>query len=809
MKLASLGVITVAAGQTCSSSSSWDVDIDYHNGQGLGHADASSADDCCTKCSQFDGCSYFTFVEGVCWFKSNNAGKRSYSGATSGGIAPAPPAPPTPPPPPPGKVDKLEKEYAALQSDACGKVLSHAPVLPTEDANKFMKAYQNFAPVGGNWSDETVVLDLASQLLSRSDVDQFLTLEDSFESGGLDSFMVKCAVLEQSTSLGLAQFAAQGQDEEDVVTRLLNNIVLMRDMLVAGGAKDGKFGQAMGIYENVVKASQALGDQSLTQSSTPWDDRSQEKVLSRFALATALEHAVPLQHRFETTFIDPVQRYLHYEHAYLAGDLDPAFEVLTVFECRGVANTRALNDELEWMRTTLPNYRPDHMVKSDYHWRFAQAVHTDVAYGDSVWPGGVRAYKDIPAAGGECGARAWFGRFARQSFGMPDWGIQQPGHAAMTTWSPDGWATLLGGGWDISYWETRGGEDYVLETQSREFRSDFQKVLRGQWLGMALGEEPIDWGWTSHDGSHFGKGGLWSALSLYLKKLTVQEQGKAPTRTIAESVVETKIEKLIKRWPQEQPAPSITTDEHGTMRIPAAAVSKKSSGVSVMTSGDAGQQLLHQGGDLVHIDKTAFEYEVMVEEESTYFLTANITTWHVNIDLLFSTNASSDFSEQASVPVYWTNGYWNETQPLEVKLVKGKNILHFDRIADKPLVIKEFFLFKTKPIIPAPDPGQVPAPTPPPTPFSDYIELSKGKTCASQGIVPLEEKDCSIASDYLGYKYTGSRARDFFSGCFCLVTGEYKGNCNFNTNASADQPNDDARALCLRHQYIESSVLLI
>lgn len=245
MKLVSFAVISVAAGETCSSSS-WDIDTDYHNGEGLGHANAASAADCCTQCSQFDGCSYFTFADGVCWFKDSNMGKRSHSGATSGGSGDIPPAPP---PPPPGKVDKLEKEYAAIQSDSCGKVLSQAPVLPADDADKFMKAYQKFVPVDGNFSGEALVLDLASQLLSRSDVDKFLALEDSFESGGLDSFMVKCAVLEQSSSLGLAQFAAQGQDKEDIVARLLNNTVLMRDMLVAGGAKDGKFGQAMSVYE--------------------------------------------------------------------------------------------------------------------------------------------------------------------------------------------------------------------------------------------------------------------------------------------------------------------------------------------------------------------------------------------------------------------------------------------------------------------------------------------------------------------------------------------------------------------------------
>ena len=102
---------------------------------------------------------------------------------------------------------------------------------------------------------------------------------------------------------------------------------------------------------------------------------------------------------------------------------------------------------------------------------------------------------DIPAQGGECGPRAWFARFCRRSFGLPVWGIQQPGNAAMTTWSKDGWAVLLGAAWKFSYWQGRGGPDFFLETQCRELRPEFQKVLRGQWVANALGEYPVDPAW--------------------------------------------------------------------------------------------------------------------------------------------------------------------------------------------------------------------------------------------------------------------------------------------------------------------------
>merc|ERR1712087_302136 len=130
-----------------------------------------------------------------------------------------------------------------------------------------------------------------------------------------------------------------------------------------------------------------------------------------------------------------------------------------------------------------------------------------------------------------------------------------------------------------------------------------------------------------------------------------------------------------------------------------------------------------------------------------------------------------------------------------VKLVKGKNLLRFTRFSEGPLVIKEFFLSKSKPLIPPPNPHATPAPTPP---LSSYIQLPEGKSCASQGIQQLGEKDCHTACEFLGFKYTGARSRDSMPGCFSLVSGEWKGNCNYNTNAHASSDNPDARTICAR-----------
>jgi len=325
------------------------------------------------------------------------------------------------------------------------------------------------------------------------------------------------------------------------------------------------------------------------------------------------------------------------------------------------------------------------------------------------------------------------------------------------------------------------------------------KVLRMQWVSKARAEEPVNPRWTPTSPSSYGKGGLWSALGLYLKKITMKEKGTAAARDIGKSVVATKVERLISKWSQKYPTPTITTGKDGTITIPAAAT--KSRTVHVMHSFDDGQQVLHGGGSVADHNRSAFEYEVMADAAGTYYLTAKFTTWHPNQDLMFSTSTST---KEEKVPVFYPLGYWNETQPIEVKLLKGKNILRFTRFSEGPLVIKEFFLFKSKPVIPPPNPHATPAPTPP---LSSYIQLPEGKSCASQGIQQLVEKDCKTACEFLGYKYTGARARDFVAGCFSLVSGQWKGNCNYNTNASASSDSPDARAICARAS--ENSIVIV
>ena len=48
---------------------------------------------------------------------------------------------------------------------------------------------------------------------------------------------------------------------------------------------------------------------------------------------------------------------MYYEANYVAGNLDPGFEVLTAFEMRHITNAPAANADLTWLRETMANTR--------------------------------------------------------------------------------------------------------------------------------------------------------------------------------------------------------------------------------------------------------------------------------------------------------------------------------------------------------------------------------------------------------------------------------------------------------------------
>jgi hypothetical protein len=499
-------------------------------------------------------------------------------------------------------------------------------------------------------------------------------VEPFLASDKRDPALVACAVLAGATPRGLAEFAQQGKEQESLVERLLADNALMKQMLEAGGARGGKYGQAMQIYDGIQKAS----------------PKAATGILQRLALGTALHHALPIGQRnavAETnapTIVDPVKRYLHYEKAFLDGELDPAFKDMTAWECRMIVNSEAPDHILAWGREMLRNYRPDHIYASDYGWRYSGAVRTDVAYRHSQEykdTDSLQFFQNIIMNGGICGRRAFFGRYIVKSFGLPTWGVAQHAHAALGRWTPSGWVVNFGAGWPASWSDDpndrgRRGSDFVLEAQARKYPGDYLKVVRAQCVGDALGEPKCD---STKEGS----GGLWNVMALFGKRTIVAEAKAVQLAALGQELGEANESsaakaKAVAKVVVSEEDRKIAVAPDGVITIPAAACG----GAEPMKSYLGGHQLFFGGGTLT--------VDVTVPKPGKYALAVRVVTVQEGQKILVR---AGDSQEPVGIEVPYTVGRWQQTQPVELSLVKGKNVLNFTlNEGSRRVTIKEFIL---------------------------------------------------------------------------------------------------------------------
>jgi len=400
-------------------------------------------------------------------------------------------------------------------------------------------------------------------------------------SDALDAKLVTFVVLQEGTPEGLATFAQQGKEQEQLVERLLANPEVMRHMLVADGAsrtKDGKnlgpaqYGKAMEIYTAINKASK----------------KANEGVLQRLAVAIALEYAAP---RFDH---DPVKRYLHYEKAYQDGELHPEFANLDAWNLRFVVNGNEPDWMLAWGREMLRNYRPDHLLTGNQGWLYTGIVRTNVLYGSnrvSQDRPELHAYQNILMNGGICGRRAFFGQFICRAFGNP--AIKRPSraHGALARWTPKGWVVNLGPGWGSGSTDTIYVKDrsFLASSQARAVPESYLQVKRARWIGDVMGEARVNGGEGSSD--------TWNGVSLVTQQRVIKESkavtlaplgeelGEADEPTLAEQIIAS---------PATDDDKKIITKSDGSIEIPAAAFStpqKELRGVAVMKSFSGGMQM--------------------------------------------------------------------------------------------------------------------------------------------------------------------------------------------------------------------------
>jgi hypothetical protein len=496
------------------------------------------------------------------------------------------------------------------------------------------------------------VLEDTLEMLTLASHPILSSLENSvLNNDDLDRLTVPCAVLFNATPQGLDDFC-KSDAESKMVDDLLNNHDLMKSMLEAGGANGGKYGEAVKIFNGILDYSSNVQSQD---------------ILRRLALGTCLELAIPMtEFDLPDVQVDPLLRYSHYEQAYLFGELDPSFEQRTAFECRYVVDCDAPNDQLGWGREMLRNYRPDQVTMDDYAWRYVMSVRTEVGYRPPTWTASPRTYQQMISGGGECGPRAWFGRFACKTFGIPTWGVRQPGHACLTHWTPTSWIVCLGADWKFSNWNGRCGPDFYLETQARA-HSDYIKVLRLQWIADSMGEAALDQNTGLVNPKCF-----WRSLALMQARTLAAKGGCNMAIVNDESNM---ISRLIATKINEEKVHIMRTD--GTMIIPATTCTQPT-----QSTNNAIFQKSFLGGTQLHIrEDQSVEYTIDVADSDTYLLSLQICNVHLNQQPLLLTAASDDNEtvDVLSIVVPYTVGAWQHTSPVEMILAQGMNILTFTR----------------------------------------------------------------------------------------------------------------------------------
>ena len=561
---------------------------------------------------------------------------------------------------------------------------------------------------------EEASLELGSQILNRID-NHFLRLrkkggnkrergyEHDHEQNPWDMPLLQSTILSLATPKQLAVYSAKSYAHATQVHNLLQNLRLMKDILWNGGPKQNNFGRMLEIYHGILDLDQAsYHNYHDVDGDVDGDDSTRSRtctsnIFEKLALAVALEHAVPI-HVFDTKVeVNPIERYIHYRDAYIQRELDPHFSTLTIWELRMVIDCNASNDEIQWCRDMLRNYRPDHILERNDNdkWKYCMIVKTDVRYKRPEWASdSPRTYQQILSGGGMCGPRAWFGRFVVKSWGVPSWGVRQPGHAAMSRWTSSGkWEICLGGpNWKKSHWDGRNGVDFEIETMARRRHEEYSKVFILDCLANIHREPTIG-------SQHWNYNGRKVEDRFFRELSTLQKKVLAKSNVRLDSCPSNEIEAfagLIVN-PMNGTFTCLKT-EVGEIFIPASACSACSTCASRSTrSSNAILMKSFDGDTHIHLKENGIvDYSFTVDITGTYMLYAKVVTVHASpkhIKVKVIDNDGCESNLVMNVPN--TNGQWGSTLPIKLDLKKGLNQLQIDRSDGLGITVKGFCLKRT------------------------------------------------------------------------------------------------------------------
>jgi hypothetical protein len=276
----------------------------------------------------------------------------------------------------------------------------------------------------------------------------------------------------------------------------------------------------------------------------------------------------------------------------------------------------------------------------------------------------------------QCGPRAWYGRFICKAFGIPTWGVRQPGHAAMTRWTSSGWDVCLGGGMWKSWWNDQGGLDFVLETQARAACPDeltfLQKVYRLQWFAQYHCNETTD---VVRRNGQYDPKNPWYTLSM-IQRQNIVKNSKSTKKLMFPPILDGKnqLERMSIHKTIDARKDIWYDDNNGVIVIPAASclVNKKT---MTLPSFSGGQQLfVPDDAEVVYqMDWNALAqwHPAYVVHQQTatlvYSMTCRVATAHRSEQsITLTVNDTCSYT----IEMPYTMGLWGVTAPIQIALDK-------------------------------------------------------------------------------------------------------------------------------------------
>jgi hypothetical protein len=190
-----------------------------------------------------------------------------------------------------------------------------------------------------------------------------------------------------------------------------------------------------------------------------------------------------------------------------------------------------------------------------------------------------------------------------------------------------------------------------------------------------------------------GDPAFWNGVALYTQREIIEDSKAKTLAAVGEDIGEaneSKEKTVVEAVTVTEADREIVVDAGGVITIPAAACSTPTANTAKIVFMKS-----NLGGMQLHYNRLGspeeFEYTFEAPAAGKYALTARVVTPSWKQHLLLSVN---DAQKPIDIALPHTVGMWDKTQPVEVTLVKGQNVLRFSREHEglKGVTIKDFTL---------------------------------------------------------------------------------------------------------------------